>query len=138
MISEYKNWQPRSSVPESDGVAFAQQTRGRLNNVNQIEYWMKDRECYKCGHKVHIATVCPVKKNNSDLDDDDKSKNSSSESSKRNNHSEKKKKEAKQFVQEDDEEDEESNNHGFASSGFCTVNKGNKLQLRNMLLLDSF
>ena len=36
MISEYKNWQPRSSVPESDGVAFAQQTRGRPNNINQI------------------------------------------------------------------------------------------------------
>ena len=43
MISEYKNWQPRSSVPDSDGVAFAQRTRGRPNNVNQIEYWMKDK-----------------------------------------------------------------------------------------------
>ena len=28
MISEYKKWQPRSSVPESDGVVFAQRTRG--------------------------------------------------------------------------------------------------------------
>ena len=78
MISEYKNWQPRSSVPESDGVAFAQRTRGRPNNVNQIEDWMKDKECYKCGQKGHIATVCPAKKNNSDLYDDDKSKKSSS------------------------------------------------------------
>ena len=24
MISEYQNWQPRSSMPESDGVAFSQ------------------------------------------------------------------------------------------------------------------
>ena len=43
IISEYKNWQPRSSVPESDGVAFTQRTRGRPNNVNQIEDWMKDK-----------------------------------------------------------------------------------------------
>ena len=28
MIRGYKNWQPRSSVPEPDGVTFAQQTRG--------------------------------------------------------------------------------------------------------------
>ena len=43
MIREYKNWQPHSSVPESDGVAFVQGTRGRPNNVNQIEDWMKDK-----------------------------------------------------------------------------------------------
>ena len=79
-------------MPESDGVAFAQQTRGQPNNVNQIEDWMKDKECYKCGQKGHIETVCPAKKSNSNLDDDDKSKKSSSELSKRNNHSEKKKK----------------------------------------------
>ena len=91
MISEYKNWQPRSIVPESDGVALAQQTRGRPNNVNQIEDWMKDKECYKCGQKGHIATVCPAKKSNSNLDDDDKSKKSLSESSKIKNHSEKNK-----------------------------------------------
>ena len=66
-----------------------------------------------------------------------KSKKSSPELSKRNNHIETNKKEAEQFFQEDDEEDEESNDHGFASFGFCTVNKGNKIQLRNMLLLDS-
>ena len=104
MISEYKNWQPRSSVSESDGVAFAQRTRGRPNNnINQIEDWMKGKECYKCGQKGHIATVCPSNKRNNDLDDDDKSKKSSPESSRRKNHSEKKKKESKQFVQEDDE-----------------------------------
>ena len=98
---------------------------------------MKDKECYRCGQKGHIVTVCPAKKSNNDLDDDDKSKKSSSESSRRKNHSKKKKKEAEIFVQEDDEEDEESDNHGFASFGFCTVKKRNKLQLRNMLLLDS-
>ena len=97
---------------------------------------MKDKECYKCDQKGHIATVCPGKKNNNDIDGDDKSKNSLSESSIRKNPSEKKKKEAKQFVQEDDEEDEESDDHGFASFGLCTVNNGNKFQLRNMLLLD--
>ena len=124
-------------MPESGGVAFAQRTRGQPNNFNQIEDWMKDKECYKFGQKVHIATVCPAKKSNSNLDDDDKSKKSSSESSKRNNHSEKKKKKAKKFVQEDNEEDEESDDQGFASFGFCNVNKGDKLQLRNKLLLDS-
>ena len=65
MISEYKNWQPRSSVPEFDGVAFAQRTRGQTNNFNQIEDWMKDKECYKCGQKGHIATVCPGKEKQS-------------------------------------------------------------------------
>ena len=99
---------------------------------------MKDKEWYKCGNKGHIATVCTAKKSNNDIDDDDKSKKSLSESSRRKNHSEKKKKEAEQFVQEDDEEDEDSDNHGFASFGFCTVNKRNKLQLRNILLLDIF
>ena len=98
---------------------------------------MKDKEFYKCGQKGHIETVCPAKKSNNNLGDDDRSKKSSSESSRRKNHSEKKKKEAEQFVQEDYEEDEESNDHGFASFGFCTVNKRNKLQLQNMLLLDS-
>ena len=56
---------------------------------------------------------------------------------KKKKHSEKKKKEAKQFVQEDEEENKESDDHGFASFGFCTVNKRNKIQMRNMLLLDS-
>ena len=55
----------------------------------------------------------------------------------KNNHSEKKKKESEKFFREDDEEDEESNSHGFAWFGFCTMNKGNKLQLLNMLLLNS-
>ena len=94
MISEYMNWQPRSSVPESDGVAFAQQTGGCPNNVNQIKDWIKDKECYKCVQKGHIETVCTAKKSNKDLDDDDKSKTLLSESSRRKNHSEKKKKEA--------------------------------------------
>ena len=67
IISEYKNWQPHSSVPESYGVMFAQRTRGRPNNVNQIKDWMKDKECYKCGQKGHIATVCPAKKIYNDL-----------------------------------------------------------------------
>ena len=98
---------------------------------------MKDKECYKCGHKVHIATVCPAKKINNDLEDDDKRKKSSTESSRRKNYSEKKKKEAEQFVQEYDEEDKESDDHGFTSFVFCTINKRNKLLLRNMLLLDS-
>ena len=78
MIIEYKNWQPQSSVSESDGFAFAQKTRGRPNNVNQIEDWMKDKECYKYGQKGHIETVCPAKKGNIDLDDDENIKNSSS------------------------------------------------------------
>ena len=95
---------------------------------------MKEKECYKCVQKGHIATVCPEKKNKNDLDDDDKRKKTLSESSKRKNHSEKKKEEAEQFVQEDGEEDEESNNHGFASFEFCTVNKGKKPQPQNMLL----
>ena len=43
MISEYKNCQPRSSVPESDGVVFTQRTRGHPNNFNQIKDWMKDK-----------------------------------------------------------------------------------------------
>ena len=120
-------------MPESDGFAFAHRAIGRPNNVNQIEDWTKDKECYKCGQKCHIANVCPAKKINNDLDDDDKSKKSLSESSRIKKHSEKKKKEAKQFVQEDDEEDKGSDNHGFASFRFCTVNKGNKLQLRYML-----
>ena len=98
---------------------------------------MKDKECYKCGQKGHIATVFPAKKINNDLDDYDKRKKSSSESSRIKNHSDNKKKEAEQFVQENDEEDEESDYHRFASFGFCTVNKRNKLQRQNMLLLDS-
>ena len=114
------------SEPEDDPTTSTKSKIGwRTKNAN------------KCGQKGHIETACPTKKINSNLDDDDKSKKSSSESSKRKNHSEKKKKEAKQFIQEDDEEDEESNDHGFASFGFCTVNKGNKIQLQNMLLLGS-
>ena len=86
MISEYKNWQPRSSVPESDGVALAQRTRGLPNNVNQIEDWMKDKECYKYGQKGHIATLCPAKKINNNLEDYDKSKKALTELSRRKNH----------------------------------------------------
>ena len=79
-------------MPESDGVAFAQRTRGRPNNVNQIEYWMRDKECYKCGQKGHIATVCPTKKSNNDLEDDDKSIKSPTESSRRKKYSKEKEK----------------------------------------------
>ena len=91
-------------MTEIDGVAFTQRTRGRPNKVNQIEDRMKDKECYKCGQKVHIETIFTAKKINSNLDDDDRRKNSSPESPKIKNHSEKKKKEAGQFVQEDYEE----------------------------------
>ena len=61
-------------MPESDGVAFAQRSRGQQRNVNKIEDWMKYKECYKCVQKGQIATVCPTKKNNSDLDSDGKRK----------------------------------------------------------------
>ena len=98
---------------------------------------MKDKECYKCGKKGYIATVCTGKNRNNNIDDDDKSKKPSSEYSKKNNPSEKKKKEAEQFFQEDDEEDEESEDHWWASFGLCTVNNGKKIQLQNMLLLVS-
>jgi hypothetical protein len=135
LLNEYKPWRLRTSVTDSDGVAFMQ--KGASNND-----WMADKMCHACNKKGHIASVCRDKKDSEK--DETASKQDESSNTKKKNTKEKKKKKkaAKQFVQEEDEDksdDDEDDDHvgeGFTQFGFCSIDS-KKLNLSNMLLLDN-
>ena len=58
MLNEYKQWNPRATLPESSGVAFLQQ--GNINKyVQRTTEWKKKATCHYCGQKVHIRPECP-------------------------------------------------------------------------------
>jgi Zinc knuckle len=67
LINEYKNWQPRASIPDPTGVAFVQKG-GKKNNKaeKEGEDWKKSAKCHACGETGHIRPECPNKE-----DDDD-------------------------------------------------------------------
>ena len=58
LLNEYKQWNPRETLPESSGVAFLQQ--GNYNKfVQRTTEWKKKTTCHNCGQKGHIRPKCP-------------------------------------------------------------------------------
>ena len=67
LLNEYKQWKPRSTLPESSEVAFLQQ--GTNKSAQQTIEWKKKSTCHNCGQKGHIRPECPEPMTE---DDDDK------------------------------------------------------------------
>jgi Reverse transcriptase (RNA-dependent DNA polymerase) len=131
LINEYKNWQPRSAVPEASGVAFAQKNSKKNNKNDKTEDWKKEATCHKCGKKGHIRPDCP------EDDDDDEKETPSPKKSILKKKTGDKKKPAVNFATDvaSDAEDEETESQ-FYQYGFCTTSS-NRMNLRNMILLDN-
>jgi hypothetical protein len=128
LINEYKNWQPRSAIPEPTGVAFTQKGAGK-NNKDKNDDWKKEAVCHECGEKGHIRPNCPKRKEESD-DDTPAPKKSALKKK-----ADKKKPQvsfATGAASKDDEDETESQFYNF---GFCTTSS--KINLRKMILLDN-
>ena len=57
LLNEYKQWNPRATLPESSGVAFSQQ--GTNKSAQRTTKWKKKATCHNCGQKGHIRPECP-------------------------------------------------------------------------------
>jgi hypothetical protein len=135
-MSEYKNWQPRSSAPTASKIAFSQNGKGDSND------WHKDATCHECGKKGHICPNCPnFNKTVTDDDDDDAA---DKKAAKKKSYKKKKaKKDKKQvaFSQQEADDDESaiesSDNESDSDFSFCNTTNMLKANLRSMILLDN-
>jgi hypothetical protein len=134
LINEYKHYTPRSAVPGSSGVEFAQKIeKGNDNhNKNKDDSWQKKATCHHCGEVGHIRPNCPALK---DADDKEPDVDKSDATSKDKKTEKKKKKTsfAQQAAETDNESEPESQ---FTNFGFCTTTS-NRINLREMMLLDN-
>ena len=69
LLNEYKQWNPRATLPEASGVAFSQQ--GTNKSAHRTTEWKKKATCHNCGQKGHIRPECSEPMTE---DDDDKKK----------------------------------------------------------------
>ena len=57
LLNEYKQWNPRATLPETSGVAFSQQ--GTNKSAQRTTEWKKKSTFHNCGKKGHIRPECP-------------------------------------------------------------------------------
>lgn len=134
LINEYKNWQPRSAIPEPTGVAFAQKgsKKGKGKGSDKSEEWQKEAHCHKCDEKGHIRPNGPHK------DEDDESDTPAPKKPiLKKKTTDTKKKAAVTFatdaVSDTNDDDTESQ---FTQYGFCTLSSGG-FRINKMILLDN-
>ena len=135
LLNEYKQWRP-ASAPQSEGIAFAQ--KGKQENSKD---WAADKTCFECGEKGHIKPNCPQlkkKKGDKDKDEDDSDDADKLAATKKRKDKEKKMKTFMQKMAEEAEAEEDAEDE----ISLCTIDQGklkkiNKVQLKNMLLLDN-
>ena len=130
LINEYKNWQPRSPVPDSSGVAFAQKG-GKKKSDKDTEDWKKAAKCHHCGETGHIRPECPNKDDEEEDDETPPPKKKSILKKKAD-----KKKPAVTFASAGESEDEDESESQLFNYGLCNVTS-NGLKLRNLILLDN-
>ena len=72
LLNEFKQCNPRATLPESSGVAFLQQGNNN-KSVQRTTEWKKKATCHNCGQKGHIRPKCPepMTENDDDKKDDD-------------------------------------------------------------------
>ena len=72
LLNEYKQWNPRATLPESSGVAFSQQGNNN-KSAQRTSEWKKKYTCHNCGKKGHIRPEClePMTENYDDKKEDD-------------------------------------------------------------------
>ena len=58
LLNKYKQWNPRSILPDSSGVAFLQQGNNNKSAQRTTE-WNKKATCHNCGQKGHIRPEFP-------------------------------------------------------------------------------
>ena len=58
VLNEYKQWNPRATLPESSGVAFSQQGNNNKSAQRKTE-WKKKATCHNRGKEGHIRPECP-------------------------------------------------------------------------------
>ena len=144
LLSEYKNWQPRAHVPETQSVAFVNEDKKKKNSSGSNDDWKKKATCHNCGKVGHIKPECPNKAVEDDDEDDGDKKPPASVLKKKSTADKKKKKKATTFAQDDTDDDSDadslaSSRSGKSGFGFCNTDSKNnkKLNLRECILLDS-
>jgi hypothetical protein len=134
LINEHKHHTPRSAMPDSSGVAFAQKSeKGNDNhNKNKDDSWQEKATCHHCGKFGHIRPNCPALKDAEDEEPDVDKSDAASKDKK----TEKKKKRtsfAQQAAETDNQSEPESQ---FTNFGFCATTS-TPVNLREMTLSDN-
>ena len=72
LLNEYKQWNPRTTLHYSLGVAFSQQGNNN-KSAQQTTEWKKKATCHNFGQKGHISLEClePMTENYDDKKEDD-------------------------------------------------------------------
>ena len=72
LLNEYKQQNPRATLPESSGVAFSQQGNNNKSEQRTTE-WKKKATCHNCGQKGHIRPEYtePMTENDDNKKEDD-------------------------------------------------------------------
>ena len=135
LLNEYKQWNPRATLPESLVVAFLQQGNNNKSAQRTTE-WKKKATCHNCGQKGHIRPECPEPMTE-DYDDKKEDDNKPDKKS-----SKKKlilKKKYVQFTNVNDSTDEETNDDVCAAQYSFAFNThiSTSDDLRHLLLLDN-
>jgi len=142
LINEYKSWQPKSAIPESSGVAFAQKKGKDTEPKNKDDSWQKKATCHNCGKIGHIRPNCPSLKEDSGTELDTNKTKSPTKSSK-DKQAAKKKKKKTYFAQQatvisSGNESSKTENQflSFTFFGHCNTT-ANPMKLHDIILLDN-
>ena len=132
LINEYKNWSPRTTAPDVQGVAFTQKGNKKKQSEESKE-WQKDAVCHECGEKGHIRPNCPKLKDEDKEEEKEKPKKTVLKKKQAD-----KKKSSVTFATDGptDDDDDDDTDAQFFNFGFCTTTS-TRLNLRNMILLDN-
>ena len=131
LINEYKNFQPKTSVPSPTGVAFSQKSD---KTDKSLEAWKKKQNCHHCGVKGHTRPDCP-RKDEIIEEDTDSTATASKKPAAKPIPKKKTVRKAITFTTKDEPEEEEVED-SYLNYGFCTTTSDG-IKLRNMILLDS-
>ena len=81
LLNEYKQWNPRATLPEASGVAFSQHSNNKSAQITAEQ--KKKATCHNCGQKGHIRPKCPEPMTENDDDKKEDDKNPDKKSSKK-------------------------------------------------------
>ena len=134
LLNEYKQQNPRATLPESSGVAFLQQGKNKYSQ--RTSEWKKKATCQNCGQKGHIRPECPEPMTENDdnkkEDNNNPNKKSSNKKLTLNNKS-------VQFTNINDTMEKENNEDVCAAQYSFAFNThiSTSDDLRHLLLLDN-
>ena len=58
MMSEYKHWMPKNTIPDVNAVTFVQNEKNKKKD--DVPDWHKDATCHECSKRVIFVQTVPM------------------------------------------------------------------------------